>query len=93
MSDPTTRLLVLERPSSPDGSEFRSNAHISASGGLVRLDGSWAWRRGDYRWEMSRRSVHGLGHVRVGVNEGVDGRGWRAVLARNNHAYESDIRT
>jgi len=93
MSDPATRLLVLERPSSPDGFEFRRNAHISTSGGLVRLDELWAWRRGDCRWEMSRRSVHGFGHVRIGVNEGVDGRGWRAVLARYNDAYESDIRT
>ena len=38
MSDHTTHLLVLERPSSADESEFRRNTHISASGGLVRLD-------------------------------------------------------
>ena len=57
---------------------------ISTSGGLVRLDGSWAWRRGDYRWEVNRRFVHGFGHARVRVNERVDGRGWRAVLVRKD---------
>jgi len=58
------------------------STHISTSGGLVRLDGSWAWRRGDRRWEVRRRFVHEFGYVRVGVNEVVDGLGRRAVLAR-----------
>ena len=46
-----------------------------------------------HRWEMSQRSMHEFGHVRVGVNEGVDGRGWEPSWREMIFAYESDIGT
>jgi len=37
------------------------------------------------------RSAHWFGHVRVGVNEGSDGRGWRTHPGEMAFAYEGEI--